>query len=147
MQRVFVITDQKSFMGQKHRRNTNDRIHGGRLRLRLSKEPLHARLGKSNRDIIRRFGNYVLVKEIARGGMGVVYLARDLRGKLGAKRFVALKVILSGQFASRVEQRRFQEEIRAIRRLDHPNIIRIYDFGENEGLPFYSMELLEGDTV
>ena len=94
----------------------------------------------------RRLGNHLTLVEIARGGMGVVYTAKDLRD-LKADRFVALKVILGGQFLTDKDLSRFRNEIAAIRKLKHPNIIRIYDLGESEGLPYYTMRLLEGGDL
>jgi WD40 repeat protein/serine/threonine protein kinase len=89
------------------------------------------------------FGEYQIISEIARGGMGVVYRARQ--NKL--KRIVALKLVLAGHFASRADVDRFRAEAQAAAALKHPNIITVYDVGETDGQAFFTMELIEGSTL
>lgn len=94
-------------------------------------------------DVPLRIGGYELVSEIARGGMGVVY--RALHSGLG--REVALKLIVSERLARVGQVQRFYAEARAVARLDHPNIVPVYEAGEDDGRHFIAMKLLDGGTL
>src|SRR5262249_7385709 len=86
---------------------------------------------------------YEILAELGRGGMGVVYKARDL----GLNRIVALKMIVGGGHASHEDLTRFVAEAEAVAAMQHPNIVQIFETGRHNGLPFFTLEYVDGGTL
>jgi WD40 repeat protein/tRNA A-37 threonylcarbamoyl transferase component Bud32 len=103
----------------------------------------------AHRDVVgdvqpaERFGDYEILEEIGRGGMGVVYKARHVT----LHRLAALKMILAGAFAGEQERRRFLTEAAALARLEHPHVVHLYEFGERGGQPWFALEFVEGGSL
>ncbi len=91
----------------------------------------------------RQFGRYEILSEVARGGMGVVYRAKDKQNG----EVVAMKVLLAGEGANEDEMARFEREARAASRLSHPAIVGIREAGSIEGKPFITMEYIDGKSL
>src|SRR4051812_2746411 len=103
-----------------------------------------ARDGPPSDDSLRyAVPGYEILSELGRGGMGVVYLARQT----GLDRPVALKMILSGEHAGVAERDRFRREAQAVAALQHSNIVQIYDVGEAQGRPYLAFEYVGGGTL
>ncbi|MFP6674977.1 MAG: serine/threonine-protein kinase [Pirellulaceae bacterium] len=98
---------------------------------------------ESSFDLPCEFADYVLEEEVGRGGMGIVFRARQT----SLDREVAVKMILSGTFATKSERERFRAEAEAAARLDHPNIVAVHEVGEHGEIPYFSLRYIAGMTL
>jgi tetratricopeptide (TPR) repeat protein/tRNA A-37 threonylcarbamoyl transferase component Bud32 len=106
--------------------------------LKTSDQPSPA--ASPQRDLVP---GYEILRELGRGGMGVVYQARQQ----SLNRLVALKMILAGRHADTESLTRFLREAETIGRLRHPNVVQVYDYGSHDGKPYFSLEYLEGGSL
>src|SRR5262245_26194603 len=97
----------------------------------------------SDRPALPPLPDYEILGELGRGGMGLVYKARQTR----LNRTVALKMILAAAHTGAADLERFRTESQAIARLQHPNIVQVFEVGERDGLPFFSLELCPGGSL
>ncbi|HYF51175.1 MAG TPA: protein kinase [Planctomycetota bacterium] len=98
---------------------------------------------RTSRRMPSKIGEYEILEEINRGGMGIVYKARDPQ----LRRQVAIKVLLAGEGATDEDIKRFQREAQSTARLQHSNIVPIYAVGTHEGKPYFVMDFIEGKTA
>lgn len=95
---------------------------------------------------VRRFGNYTLIKKLATGGMAEIWLARQ-RGLAGFQRFIVIKKILSHLSEQKTFKDMFLDEARTSAQLNHPNIVQIYDLGNEQGAYYIAMEFIAGENL
>src|SRR5262249_12185094 len=116
---------------------------GARLDTRPRPEATRVRDGVDGPDELAAVPGYEILGVLGRGGMGIVYKARQQT--LG--RLVALKMILAGEHAGAEQRQRFRKEAEALARLQHPNIIQIHEVGEADGRPYFALEFVEGGSL
>ena len=100
-----------------------------------------ARFGR--REELPHVPGHELLSVLGRGGMGVVYAARHVR----LNRSVAVKTLLGGPDTDRANLKRFLREAEAVAALRHPNIVQVHEVGDHDGLPYFTMELVEGGNL
>ncbi len=114
-------------------RSSSDQSHSSETSLRLATLP----------PLPFSIGDYELQQEIGHGGMGVVFRAHQTN----LRRDVALKMILPGKGTGAADIARFRAEAEAVAKLNHPGIVPVYEVGEWEGRPFFSMKYIAGQTL
>jgi serine/threonine-protein kinase len=119
---------------------TTDQAPGGSPRRRRSSA---SRIASIEGLVGEQFGGYVLEEAIGRGGMGVVFRARQLE----PRRTVALKLMRAGALAAPDELKRFEHEAHAVAALDHPGIVPVFEYGQIEGIRYFSMPWVQGESL
>ena len=120
-------------------------LHVDRLRFLREADQLFADALCAGDSVERtvELDDYELLEELGRGGMGVVFKARQK----SLNRFVAVKMIRAGEASDKEHRKRFENEARAVARLQHPNIIQIYEVGQTDGRQFLALEFVEGQSL
>lgn len=111
--------------------------------LQLTNLPTDSPLGPALSSFSSQIGDFQIVRQIGRGGMGIVYEAEQI----AMQRRVALKVLPWASLADRLKVKRFQNEVRAVATLAHPNIVSIYTVGEEHGTHYFAMQLISGCSL
>src|SRR5262249_46984951 len=120
-----------------------DGEEGPTVSLSAGADPTVSEAGPNPEGPPRRIANYEVLEEAGRGGMSVVYKARQAH----PARVVALKMLLPGAHAGAERQARFLSEADAIARLQHPNVVQVYEVGQHDGLPYFAMEYVGGGSL
>jgi tetratricopeptide (TPR) repeat protein len=117
--------------------------HDQPTRVVLPEEQARPRGPRTDSPPLPAIPGYEILGELGRGGMGVVYRALQL----GLTRLVAIKMLRGGALAGPERVARFRAEMEAVARLQHPNIVQIFEVGEHDGLPFFSMEYVASGNL
>ncbi|MEK7485192.1 MAG: protein kinase, partial [Planctomycetota bacterium] len=144
---IFLSQEQTQIQNIKPKSKTIPRSVEDETRIQSKNSPAKALLSSSKIPTAiggeRRFGKYEILGEIARGGMGIVYKARQI----DFNRVVALKVLKQGEFSTEEQVARFKREAQSAARLNHPNIIPIHEIGEVDGNHYFTMEYIDGPSL
>src|SRR6478736_10517863 len=97
-------------------------------------------------EVLKKFGRYFLLDQVAQGGMAEIYRAR-LASADGAGRLIVIKRVIAGYGANAEFLQMFKSEIKVTMGFNHPNIVQLYDFGEEQGQPYIAMEFVDGRNL